>query len=116
MCVCGVGRAEKRFEELPTRAAKAWRRHRASIKAYLHSLSRCPRPVLEHRDTELAVTEIALVAAVGETRGKLAQVAFTDRLAAQRAETLWTRAPAVHQDEFHIGLQQAATLVPLACD
>ena len=91
-------------------------RHWASIKAYLRSLSRCSRPVLEHRDAELAVTEIALVTAVGETCGKLAQVAFTDRLAAQRAETLWTRAPAIHQDEFHIGLQQAATLVSLACD
>ena len=76
---------------------KGW----VSIKARFRSPSRCPRPVFEYRDTELAVTEIALVTAVGETCGKLAQVAFTDWLAAQCAETFWTRAPAIHQDEFH---------------
>src|SRR5262245_66617942 len=40
-------------------------------------------------------TEIALVIAVGKTRGKLSQVAFADWLAAQRAERFWTGSPAV---------------------
>ena len=48
------------------------------------------------------MTEVALVTAVGETRGELAQIAFTDRLAAQGAPSLWTGSPAVHQDEFHV--------------
>src|SRR5262245_40107134 len=56
----------------------------------------------EHRDGELAVTEVALVAAVGEARGQLSQVTFADWLAAQRAESLWTGPPAVHQYEFHM--------------
>ena len=40
--------------------------------------------------------------AVGETRGELPQIAFADRLAAQRAPSLWTGPPAIHQDEFHM--------------
>ena len=48
------------------------------------------------------MTEIALVIAVGKTRGKLSQVAFADWLAAQRAERLWTGSPAVHQNELHM--------------
>jgi hypothetical protein len=48
------------------------------------------------------VTDVALVIAVGEMRGKLSQVAFADWLAAQCAEGLWTGSPAVHQNEFHI--------------
>ena len=48
------------------------------------------------------MTEVALVAAVGEARGQLSQIAFADWLAAQRAETLRTGPPAVHQYEFHM--------------
>jgi hypothetical protein len=48
------------------------------------------------------VTDVARVIAVGETRGKLSQVAFADWLAAQCAERLWTGSPAVHQNEFHM--------------
>ena len=48
------------------------------------------------------MAEVALVTAVGETRGQLSQIAFPDWLAAQRAESLWTGPPAVHQHEFHM--------------
>src|SRR5215831_16749679 len=61
-----------------------------------------PRMFFEHRDGELAVTEVALVTAVGEARGQLPQVTFADWLAAQRAGSLWTGPPAVHQYEFHM--------------
>ena len=48
------------------------------------------------------MTEVAAVTAVGETRGKLSQIAFLDWLAAQRAESLRTGPPAIYQDEFHM--------------
>ena len=48
------------------------------------------------------MTDVTLVIAVGETRGKLSQVAFADWLAAQCAERLRTGSPAIHQTEFHM--------------
>jgi len=48
------------------------------------------------------VAGVAGVIAVGETRGKLSQVALADWLAAQCAERLWAGSPAVHQNEFHM--------------
>ena len=45
--------------------------------------------------------EVALVVAVGETGGELSQIAFADWFATQRAETLWTWTPPVHQDVSH---------------
>ena len=57
---------------------------------------------LEYREGGFAVTEVAVVITEGETRGELSQVAFADRLAAQRAERLWTGSPAVHQNELHM--------------
>jgi len=50
------------------------------------------------------VAEVALVIAVGETRGELSQIALADWLATQRAEALWTGTPPGHQDEFHMRL------------
>jgi hypothetical protein len=48
------------------------------------------------------MTQVALVIAVGETGGKLPQVAFSDWFAAPSAERLWTGCSAVHQNEFHM--------------
>jgi hypothetical protein len=62
------------------------------------------------------VTEVALVAAVREARGKLSQVTFADRLAAQRAESLRTGPPAVHQYEFHMQSPTEKTPPPLQRD
>ena len=58
------------------------------------------------------MTEEALVTAVGETRGEFPQIAFADWLAAQRAPSLWTGPPAIHQDEFHMPppLEEAPSL------
>src|SRR5215510_5323254 len=59
---------------------------------------------LEYREGGFAVTEVAVVITEGETRGELSQVAFADRFTTQRAETLSSETPPVHQDEFHMRL------------
>jgi hypothetical protein len=59
---------------------------------------------LEYREGGFAVTEVAVVITEGETRGELSQVAFADRLTTQRAETLSSKTPPVHHDEFHMRL------------
>jgi hypothetical protein len=50
------------------------------------------------------VIEVALVVAVGKTGGELSQIALADWFATQRAETLWTWTPPVHQDVSHMRL------------
>src|SRR6516164_6804385 len=59
---------------------------------------------LEYREGGFAVNEVAVVITEGETRGELSQVAFADRFTTQRAETLSSETPPVHQDEFHMRL------------
>ena len=58
--------------------------------------------ILECKDGNLAVVDVALVIAVGELRFDIAQVALPDRLTAQRAERLRAGCPAIYQDEFHV--------------
>ena len=57
---------------------------------------------LEHRVWHPAVTEVAVVIAVGKARGQLAQVAVADRLAAPCTEGLRAGRSAVDQDEPHV--------------
>ena len=57
---------------------------------------------LEHRVGHPAVSEVAVVIAVGKTRGQLAQVAVTDRFAAPCTEGLRAGRSAVDQDEPHM--------------
>ena len=57
---------------------------------------------LEHRVGHPAVTEVAVVIAVGKTRGQLAQVAVADRVAAPCTEGLRAGRSAVDQDERHV--------------
>ena len=57
---------------------------------------------LEHPVWIFAVTEVAVVIAVGKMRGQLAQVALADRLAAPCAEGLQAGCSAVDQDEPHV--------------
>jgi hypothetical protein len=57
---------------------------------------------LEYREGGFAVTEVAIVTTEGETRAELSEVAFADRLTAQRAQTLSTEISPVHPDEFHM--------------
>jgi hypothetical protein len=57
---------------------------------------------LEHPVGILAVTEVAVVIAVGKMRGQLAQVALPDRLAAPGTEGLRAGRPAIHQHELHV--------------
>jgi hypothetical protein len=46
--------------------------------------------------------EVALAIAIGQPCRDFAQVVLADWLAAQRAERLRSRSPAIHQDESHV--------------
>jgi hypothetical protein len=58
--------------------------------------------MLESHDGSATVIDVALLAAVGEPRCDLSQVALSDRLTAQRTERLRPGCPAIHDDEFHV--------------
>src|SRR6266581_8577747 len=65
--------------------------------------------LLDRWDGSLAVTGVALVAAVGEPRCKFSQIALPDCLTAQRTERLRAGCPAIHQDEFHMPFPRKKT-------
>jgi hypothetical protein len=57
---------------------------------------------LEHPVGLLAVTDVAVVIAVGEMRGQLAETVLTNRLATPCTEGLRAGRSAVDQDEPHV--------------
>jgi hypothetical protein len=66
--------------------------------------------ILECKDGNFAVIDVALVIAVGELRFDIPQVALPDRLTAQRAERLRAGCPAIYQYEFHVTPANAKTM------
>src|SRR5258708_7513685 len=58
--------------------------------------------ILECRDSQLDVAEVAVVIAVGETRGEFSQVVLPNWITAQGTKGLRVGCPAVDQDEFHL--------------
>jgi hypothetical protein len=58
--------------------------------------------ILESRELDFAIAEVAVVIAVGEPSCEFSKVTLSDRLAAQSAERSWHWRPAIHHDEFHI--------------
>src|ERR1700682_5022164 len=58
--------------------------------------------ILECRDGNFAVIDVALVIAVGEPCCDLSQVAHRDRLTAHRTKRSRVGCPAIHQDESHV--------------
>ena len=66
--------------------------------------------LLEREGGNLAVTGVALVIAVGESRCKFSQVALSNCLTAQRTERLRAGCPAIHQHEFYMLLVHRAAL------
>ena len=54
---------------------------------------------LEH---PVGLTDVAVVIAVGEMRGQLAEIVLSNRLATPCTEGLRAGRPAIHQHELHV--------------
>ena len=57
--------------------------------------------ILERRNSDFDVAEVASVIAVGESRAEFSQVALLDRIAAHGAEGTRPRYSAIDQNELH---------------
>jgi hypothetical protein len=57
---------------------------------------------LDCLEANFAVTDVAIVIAVGQPRCDFSQVALPDWLTAYGTERLRPGCPAIHQDEFHM--------------